>query len=581
MRNYFLASLLILITEISITHEENQKEKPKYTQCGITSDWTFTNWAKSIETQSPTVFPKNDEELRNYLQTIKANNCKARPVGATHSAGGLVLENNVNNTIAVSLAFYEPDDTNWTAQIIVEENSKSVRIPTGKSLLDLVSLLRPKKLFTPSQTAGFIFAVGGVISNTVHGGYYDKGFINYYVTKMRVMLSSGEIKVIEDKDEIKYWRQSFGLLGIVTSVEIELEERDDFTMATIENDFSSPDFTEEEFNKAMADTRKNGEIYGEFFFNAYNSQLFSVIFRNTQGDSPNDDSGCYWNYSAGCCYPEAFCSYQYKFGDLNFSESCRIKKKSNFNDIYTTYHISFPDIPTKGDPTWIVPGDEYGSEMADIIYRISKIPLLAHDGSICKTLAGLTSLVTKTMVPKSQRESDDGYWLRTAPRANIMAYFFRADTLFKAIKAYQNVVYSLLDGSSPVSRYTTFKFNQPCEWRYVTLNSTLASKYQVPNLEGEFVVIEALNINDDLDDFKWGFAQLEHDWLAIGGIPHLGKIWGFDYTLVEKGIRPEPFSKDIARKIMTPEQKSHFKEYQSKVDPDGLFSGGLAIEFFK
>jgi len=42
--------------------------------------------------------------------------------------------------------------------------------------------------------------------------------VNNYVTAMRVMLWNGEVRVIKDP-ELKYWRSSFGLLGIVTSVE--------------------------------------------------------------------------------------------------------------------------------------------------------------------------------------------------------------------------------------------------------------------------------------------------------------------------------------------------------------------------
>ena len=590
MKNYLLASILVLISDLVCGTPEDQngsKFKSKKlalisTQCGITSEWTFNNWEKSIVTNTPTVFPKNDLELKNYLKTIKEHNCKARPVGATHSAGGLVLENNSTDTIAISLASYKPDDADWNANIIKENGESSVRIPSGASLLDLVSFIRPKNLFTPTQTAGFIFAVGGVVANTVHGGFYGKGFSNYYVTKMRVMLSNGDIKIIDDKEEIKYWRQSFGLLGMITSVEIELEEKKDFVMDTIKENFKKSDFTKEQFNQVLANARQNNATYGEFFFNAYTLELFSVIFNNEEGTAPKSDDDCSWYYSKAACFPQAFCSYQYNFGDITLSQSCRMKKESTFDQFYNNYEASFPEIRTKGDATWISPGDSYGNEMADILNKISKIPLLAHDGTLCKILASTTSLVSQYLVKKSQAESDDGYWIRTAPKAHLIGYFFPADKLYDAIKVYQNMVITLLEGTNPVSKYTTFKFNQPCEFRFVTLNSTLASKYQVPEKQdSEWVVIEALNLDDGLEDFKWAFAQLEHEWIQIGGIPHLGKIWGFDYKSLEKGIRPEAFSKEFARTILSDDQKSDFYEYQAKVDPEKLFSGGLAIELFK
>jgi hypothetical protein len=47
---------------------------------------------------------------------------------------------------------------------------------------------------------------------------FGKSFLNNYVTKMRVMLSDGSTKIIE-KSELKFWRQSFGLLGIILAAE--------------------------------------------------------------------------------------------------------------------------------------------------------------------------------------------------------------------------------------------------------------------------------------------------------------------------------------------------------------------------
>jgi len=592
MKNYLLVSFLLLISDLinsnnskKTQNEEliNQKPKPVFTQCGITSDWPFNNWAKNIVTTAPTVFPKDDSELKNYLKIIKDNKCKARPVGATHSAGGIVLENNSTDSIAISLAKYEPDDKEWRDNIIQENGKSSVRIPTGRSLLDLVSIIRPKNLFTPTQTAGFIFTVGGIMANTVHGGLYGKGFANYYVTKMRVMLSNGDVRIIDDKEEIKYWRQSFGLLGIITSVEIELEERKDFRMDLLVNDFGHRDFTKEEFLNTIANCRKNNEIYGEFFFNAYNLRMHTVTCRNNEGDSAKNDDDCNWSYSSLGCIPAAWCSYQFQWGDYTLNQSCRVKKEANWKDYYDYYKNSYPEIDTKGIPTSVFPGDTYGNQMSDLIYYISKIPGLAHYGTLVKILANLNYMGNTVFIPKSQKESDDGYWVRTSPKATIMAYFFPADKLYEALKIYQNTVYTLLDGTNPVSKYTTFKFNQPCEFRFLTLNSTLASKYQIPHSsDNEYVCIEALNLYDDLEDYNWAFAQLEHEWLTIeGSIPHIGKLWGFDYENIAKGIRPEPFKKEFARGLMTEEQKADFKEYSSKVDPDGTFAGGLAMEFFK
>ncbi len=590
MINYIIPTLFFLISRLladsnfrsEIKRNPMNKNQLLYTQCGISSDWNFKNWAHNIISNSPTVFPKNDNELRSYLKTIKENNCKARPVGCTGSAGGLVLEKNSTDTVAVSLAFYEPDDKEWQMQLVSRNNQSLVVLPGGKTLLDLASIIKPDDFFTPTQTAGFIFAMGGVMANTVHGGAYNKGYFNYYFTRMRVMLSSGEIRVIDDKEEIKYWRQSFGLLGMMTSLEIQLEEQTDFRMATIKHEFKDSNFSRDDFANALAETRTNNEIYGEFFFDAYDQQLISITFRNNKGDRPKDNKGCYWDYPGVHCAPVAFCTYQYRFGDLTLSQSCRLRTKEELVGTYKLYHESFPNIPTSGVPTSFRPGDPYGKELAEVIKLMVKFPPLAHDANLCKLLSRFTFMATERLVQNSQTETDDGYWVRTAARTNLMGYFFPVDKLYDALKIYMNNVYSLVNKTNKVSKYTDFKFNQPCEFRFVTLNSTLASKYQIPMKEGDYVVLEALHLIDQLDDFKWGFAQLEHEWQQIpGAVPHLGKLWGFDYSMVEKGMIPQPFSTKFTRSIMSEDQKSEFNGYRVKVDPDGVFLGGLAAEFFK
>ena len=46
--------------------------------------------------------------------------------------------------------------------------------------------MRPKGFFLHSSTAGAIFTLAGVVSNSVHGGFYNEGFISGTVNAIRV-----------------------------------------------------------------------------------------------------------------------------------------------------------------------------------------------------------------------------------------------------------------------------------------------------------------------------------------------------------------------------------------------------------
>eukprot|EP00957_Ditylum_brightwellii_P095432 7268850-Ditylum_brightwellii.AAC.1 len=44
-------------------------------------------------------------------------------------------------------------------------------------------------------------------------------------------------------------------------------------------------------------------------------------------DPPQDDNECYWDYGEARCAWQRYCSFQYQFGDLHLSQSCRLRPK--------------------------------------------------------------------------------------------------------------------------------------------------------------------------------------------------------------------------------------------------------------
>merc|ERR1740121_2608539 len=89
-------------------------------------------------------------------------------------------------------------------------------------------MIRPLNYFLPTQTAGPVFQLGGLVANCVHGGLYRRGFLHQYVRRMRVMMHDGTIRVIEEDADLMFWRNSYGLLGFILSLEFDLDYRPKF-----------------------------------------------------------------------------------------------------------------------------------------------------------------------------------------------------------------------------------------------------------------------------------------------------------------------------------------------------------------
>ncbi|CAE8583481.1 unnamed protein product [Polarella glacialis] len=194
----------------------------------------WQNWANHIESCAPWTMPSDDKELAALLAYATEHGYKVRPSGATHSAGGLVTSQADTEVLVVSLGKYTaPED--WEYKLTPQEGKIAgrVMVNAGWTQLQLMAKIRPLNYFLPSQTAGYFFQLAGIVANTVHGGIYESGFIYEYVTRMRVMLHDGSIKVIDDEKDLRFWRTSFGLLGLIIGLEFELVQRPKLQVYTV------------------------------------------------------------------------------------------------------------------------------------------------------------------------------------------------------------------------------------------------------------------------------------------------------------------------------------------------------------
>ena len=200
-----------------------QAEAP-YLAAGGAYGARWRNWNEDIQTCVPWLMPSSDEELAAILAYARANNFTVRPGGATQSNFPVVTDGTDPNEIVVSLANYTaPSDWEYTLHEPERGGGGArVAVNAGWSLLKLYSRIKPAGYTLPTQTAYPIFQLGGIVANTVHGGIYQASFVSKYVKRLRVMAADGTTRLITAESELRMWRNSYGLLGIITGIEFEL-----------------------------------------------------------------------------------------------------------------------------------------------------------------------------------------------------------------------------------------------------------------------------------------------------------------------------------------------------------------------
>merc|ERR1719436_179499 len=200
---------------------------------------TFKNWADHMDTCAPWVMPKDDVALQNLLAYARHKGYKVRISGAGHSAGGIVTDGENNQVLVLSLAEYvAPGEWEFGLRDM-PDGSKRATVNAGWTQAHLYQKVRPLGFSLPAQTAGYFFQLGGIVANSVHGGAYGAGFVHSYATRLRVMAYDGTIRIVDTEEEMRYWRCSFGLLGIILGIEFQLEQREQLQMYAVEKKMES------------------------------------------------------------------------------------------------------------------------------------------------------------------------------------------------------------------------------------------------------------------------------------------------------------------------------------------------------
>jgi FAD/FMN-containing dehydrogenase len=182
--------------------------------------------------------------------------------------------------IVISLAKYIPT-SDWNN--VLNLPAKTVKLGAGRTYLDLMAIARPAGLLLKSQTAGPFFTIGGVVANpSVHGATMDEERLNSHMISLKAMLSNGSLITVTGND-VKAWRGSLGLLGIILAVELQLRDDTGIRMDQFDDDLSGA-WSQANFESkilAVANTHHTAE----WFYNVYTErvQVFAINYTGAPG----------------------------------------------------------------------------------------------------------------------------------------------------------------------------------------------------------------------------------------------------------------------------------------------------------
>eukprot|EP00927_Polykrikos_kofoidii_P000139 TRINITY_DN10055_c0_g1_i1.p1 TRINITY_DN10055_c0_g1~~TRINITY_DN10055_c0_g1_i1.p1 ORF type:complete len:799 (+),score=106.42 TRINITY_DN10055_c0_g1_i1:78-2474(+) len=512
----------------------------------------WQNWFNNVQTCNPLFFPKNDAEIRSYLSYAKEKGYKVRVTGATHSAPGLVDDESTpgeTKTVVISLGRYELNDATWCANgdFCLDKLQKLVRSNAGRSWLDLYAFMRPSGWFIPTQTAGYFFSIAGCLLGTVHGGAYGQTFVHGYVRRMRVMLWDGSVQVLAG-DDLHAWRNSYGLLGILTAVEMDVVHRHTFEMYTKISDYQPWD--EKHFWQFVAeDSEANLDlsffagsknfsmtkegIYGEYFVDFLTDSSGAAKFRT---------QGVLWKTPVN---PKVTLTEQ----EMKDAYASKVK------DIGTMREDGASKIPFLNDfLSW------------------SGIQAMSNSPFVANRLIDFNYLGQDNFVSKASSSVNDGYWVGGAPNVNIAAFFLPIENSFAAFDYARSMVRARHYGGNEAC----YRHNNPLEFRFVQVSNVSLLSIVPP---GSYVVSEVLGFTDaapGTDSWQRAYAEIECEWITnLGGAPHIMKLHSFGE---DADGSMKAFDPCVACKIFTDKQKRVFEETRKRYDPHDLFASGFAYD---
>ncbi len=520
---------------------------------------TWENWSGNLVHQPALdkanyyYTPTNNTELQQVLVAAKTADVTVRVSGQRHSQPPLVLEDNRGaveqkaKTFVVDLSCYADLGNNHDQRIVLGPGKNQVTVNAGVREDELDAFLTANKLMLQTVTAGGFFSIGGMTAVDVHGATMQAPIFAETVSAFTLLLADGTIMTIDEHtpkengwSPLQFVRVSLGGLGIITSMTIDVLDRP--LPTTLRGGTERLRITDRlDFAEKFEPLLKNHDRVEAFFtpyaaaWSGYNTHLalyWDVVNAASQ-KTPNKPASSSEN-------------------------ACVLARKQP---------------PEYGAP-YLTGIAKYGADFAnESQYRYSPL-----EGAAEVAAWATFEVIEPEVATANQSHSE--LWLTGAVRVMFMSYYIPIPDLGLTGLGIA------WDGMNAVSKIVTdddtFHIAAPMEFRFVkggdsAMSGTYIQDPQCPwfvnlDLIGFVTKESASKYDKKLLQF---FADVEREWVKMGGFPHNGKMYGFyDPTTADGSYSQSgPFNpKFLAnlQKLRGPRLKA-FSAYRQQLDPNGLF----------
>lgn len=503
----------------------------------------WKNWAQNIvdtlEIDGQYYFsPTHLAELQDIVRQTGAAGATVRVSGQRHAQPALVAE---DNRIApnphrwlIDLACYADLGPNGDDSIVLGSTPNTITVNTGVREDELDAFLTAHDLMLKTATAGGFFSLGGMTAVDVHGATIRAPIFAETASAFTLMGPDGQVRTIDAQtpavdgwSPLQFARVSLGALGIVTSVTLDVLPRPWATTLNPGKDTNVVCADESTFIARFKALLTDHDRV-ESFLNPYTDNFLIL----------------WW-------------------------------------DVVASPATQVPNLKTSVPNACALAGENvFGAPYLIPFEPIIEPPLIAAQyGNNTTTTSAIIDagfLTIETLFDQAAAVYSD-LWLTKASRVIFMSYFIELPALDDEglSKAWQG-----LDAvKARIKSTSDFLVVAPLEFRFVRGGDTALAGTYTQTPDATFVNLDligyvpAVAASDYPDRLLHFFADIERDWVALGGMPHTGKMFGFYNPAQPSGTYSEPFNPDFLKDLAQrrSERTAAFNAFRKACDPEGVF----------
>ena len=472
------------------------------------------------------------------MRQAGAAGATVRVSGQRHAQPALVAEDNriapAPHRWLIDLACYADLGPNGDESIVLGTAPHTITVNTGVREDELDAFLTAHDLMLKTATAGGFFSLGGMTAVDVHGATIRAPIFAETASAFTLMGPDGQVRTIDAQtpavdgwSPLQFARVSLGALGVVTSVTLDVLPRPWATTLNAGKDTNvvcadEPTFIAR-FKALLTDHDRV-----ESFLNPYTDNFLIL----------------WW-------------------------------------DVVASPATQVPNLKTSVPNACALAGENvFGAPYLIPFEPIIEPPLIAAQyGNNTTTASAIIDagfLTIETLFDQAAAVYSD-LWLTKASRVIFMSYFIELPALDDEglSKAWQG-----LDAvKARIKSTSDFLVVAPLEFRFVRGGDTALAGTYTQTPDATFVNLDLIGYvpgvaaSDYPDRLLHFFADIERDWVALGGMPHTGKMFGFYNPAQPSGTYSEPFNpeflKDLAQRRS--ERTAAFNAFHKACDPAGRF----------